>query len=181
MGSVQPRPSGVERTFGTDELIVSKTDTKGVITYANHTFRRISGYSEAELVGRPHNIIRHPDMPRCMFKLMWDRISAGRELFAYLKNLAADGAHYWVYAHVTPTFGPQGTIVGYHSNRRCPDRPAVDAVDAVYQELRAEEDRHPRPADAIAASAARLQEHLAAAELTYDRWVWQLTAVAGRR
>lgn len=176
-------PTGVERTFGDDELIVSKTDPKGIITYANRTFQRISGFTEAELVGKPHNVIRHPDMPRCVFKLMWEQIAAGRELFAYVVNLAADGAHYWVYAHVTPTFGPNGAIVGYHSNRRRPDRAAVETAAQLYRELLEEERRHQRPADAMAASTARLASVLAASGLTYDQWVWRLTtgAAAGAR
>ena len=117
------RPTGVERTFGEDEIIVSKTDAKGIIRYANGVFLRVSGYEEADVLGQPHNIIRHPEMPRCIFRLLWDTIASGEEIFAYVLNLAADGAHYWVFAHVTPSFGPRGEIIGYHSNRRLPDGP----------------------------------------------------------
>ncbi|HMO11052.1 MAG TPA: PAS domain-containing protein, partial [Actinotalea sp.] len=110
-------PTGVERTFGADEIIVSKTDPKGRITYANQVFLRVSGYREDEVVGQPHSIVRHPDMPRAVFALLWETIQAGREIFAYINNLAADGAHYWVFAHVT-TSRAGGALVGYHSNRR---------------------------------------------------------------
>jgi PAS domain S-box-containing protein len=82
MTAVAVTPSGVERTFGEDEIIVSKTDVKGRITYANQVFLRVAGYTERELLGQPHNIIRHPDMPRCVFKLLWDTLEAKREIFA---------------------------------------------------------------------------------------------------
>ncbi len=107
-------PTGVERTFGPEEIIVSKTDPRGVITYANDVFVRVSGYAEPDILGKPHNLIRHPAMPRAVFRLMWDVIPTGQELFAYVLNLAADGGHYWVLAHVTPTFGPGRAITGYH-------------------------------------------------------------------
>src|SRR5579871_2355063 len=107
-------PTNHEVTFGDDEIIVSKTDIKGHIQYANEVFLRISGYSENEVLGEPHNVIRHPDMPRCIFKLLWDTISSGHEIFAYVKNLCKDGSYYWVLAHVTPTFNNYGEIIGYH-------------------------------------------------------------------
>ncbi len=106
------RPTGVERAFGPEEIIVSKTDPKGVVTYANDVFVRVSGYAEDEIVGAPHNLIRHPAMPRAVFRLMWDVIPTGQELFAYVLNLAADGGHYWVLAHVTATRGPDVSVVG---------------------------------------------------------------------
>ncbi len=81
MGRPTVRPTGRERTFHEDEIIVSKTDLKGVITYANQVFVRVAGYSEQELLGQPHNLIRHPDMPKCVFKLLWDTISQGNEIF----------------------------------------------------------------------------------------------------
>ena len=166
-------PTGVERTFGVDEIIVSKTDAKGRITYANPVFVRVSGYSEDELMGRPHSIVRHPDMPRVVFKLLWDTIGAGQEIFAYIDNLAADGAHYWVLAHVTPSYRG-GRLIGYHSNRRLPDRAAVTAVSGLYATLRAEERRHKTPAAAMAASGAVLEAHLTALGQSYDEFVWSL-------
>jgi PAS domain S-box-containing protein len=131
--------TGVERTFGTDEIIVSKTDTKGRIIYANEVFLHLAGYSEKEIIGQPHSIIRHPSMPRCVFKLLWDTISSGKECFAYVVNRSKNGDHYWVLAHITPTFDAQGNIVSYHSNRRSPRREAVAKATALYQELLAVE------------------------------------------
>lgn len=171
---VPPRPTGVERTFADDEIIVSKTDPKGRITYANSVFLRVSGFDEAAVVGRPHNLIRHPDMPRVIFKLAWDTIQSGEEIFAYINNLASDGAHYWVLAHLTPSRSREGGAVGYHSNRRSPGRGAVRTIDTLYARLRAEERRHDRPADAMKASGDLLETELAALAMTYDEYVWSL-------
>jgi PAS domain S-box-containing protein len=114
----RPTPKDVERLVPEDMFIVSKTDPRGVITYANEVFIEVSGYTEEELIGKPHNIIRHPDMPRTAFKLLWDTIKSGREFWGYVKNMAKDGSYYWVFAHVTPTFDSSGNIVGYQSDRR---------------------------------------------------------------
>lgn len=127
--------TGVERTFGDEEIIVTKTDTKGRITYANDVFLRLAGYEEAEVLGRAHNIIRHPDMPKAVFKLLWDTLESGREIFAYVVNRSKNGDYYWVFAHVTPTFDANGTIIGYHSNRRTPDRKAIAAIEPIYKKL----------------------------------------------
>ena len=167
-------PTGLERTFREDEILVSKTDPKGIIRNANGVFLRVSAYAEDELLGRPHNLVRHPDMPRSVFRTMWDAIEAGDEIFAYVLNLAADGAHYWVYAHVTPTFGPRGDIVGYHSNRRLPDRRAIDEATQVYDTLLAAERRQSSTPAAVEAGTAALHEVLAERGQTYDEFVWGL-------
>jgi PAS domain S-box-containing protein len=158
-----------------DELIVSKTDLKGVITYANEVFCQMAAMTEAELIGQPHNIIRHPDMPRCVFKLLWDTLAVREEVFAYVVNLAADGAHYWVFAHVTPTFASSGQVIGYHSNRRAPARSAVDTVTGIYAQLRAIEQQHAQPAEGMAASGRMLGDLLGQQMLTYDEFVWSVT------
>jgi PAS domain S-box-containing protein len=168
----QVRPTGVGRTFGADEIIVTKTDLQGRITYANDVFLRVSAYDEHEIIGQPHNVIRHPDMPRCVFKLLWDTVQNNHELFAYVVNLAGDGAHYWVLAHVTPSTDPGGRPSGYHSNRRVPAAGALSQIQPLYASLVAEERRHSRPADALEASTAMLDEHLAARGMSYDRYVW---------
>lgn len=168
-------PSGVEKTFRSDQIIVSKTDLQGRLTYVNSLFVEISGYPEAELVGEPHSVIRHPDMPRSVFRLLWDRISSGQEIFAYVVNLSADGGHYWVLAHVTPTFGGDGAIVGYHSNRRTADRATVARITELYGRLRAEESRHANARDAADAGMALLERELAEAGLSYDEFVWSLS------
>jgi PAS domain S-box-containing protein len=129
--------TGRERFFGDDQIIVSKTDLKGRITYANDVFLDIADYSEDEVIGQPHSLIRHPDMPRAVFRLLWDRLRNGHEIFAYVKNRAKNGDHYWVIAHITPSRDAEGRIVGYHSNRRPPNRKALDAViEPLYRKLR---------------------------------------------
>lgn len=169
-----PRPTGVERTFAADELIVSKTDPRGVITYANDVFLRVSGYDLDQVLGQPHNLIRHPDMPRAVFKLLWDTLAARQEVFAYIDNLAADGGHYWVLAHVTPSYGADGAVVGYHSNRRRPARSAVERVRPLYQRLLAEEHRHPNARAAVEASSRLLGELIAEQAQSYDDWIWSI-------
>jgi len=168
------QPSGVERFFDEDEIIVSKTDTNGLITYANDVFIRVSGWTEAELIGAPHSIIRHPDMPRCVFKLLWDTIGSGSEIFAYVVNMSKNGDHYWVLAHVTPTFGPDGRITGYHSNRRTPRREAVKEIEPIYRTLLAEEAKHAGKLDQVEASTRLLLSVLASVNMKYDEFAWSL-------
>lgn len=167
-------PSGIERHFGEDEIIVSKTDLQGKITYANDVFIRVAGYTEDELIGAPHSLIRHPDMPRAVFKLLWDTLAGGHEIFAYVNNMAATGDNYWVFAHVTPSFGADGSIVGYHSNRRVPDPAQVAKVEPLYAALLATERRHHDRRDGLVASVAQLEGILAQAGLTYHEWVWTI-------
>lgn len=97
-----------ERVLREEDFIVSKTDAKGRITYANRIFMEFAGYPERELLGVQHNLIRHPDMPRAVFKMMWETVQAGREFFGYVKNLASDGSYYWTFANVTPAHDPKG-------------------------------------------------------------------------
>lgn len=175
MRATDVRPTGEERLLGGEELIVSKTDVKGVITYANEVFCRMAAMTEEDLIGRPHNVIRHPDMPRCVFKLLWDTLEAREEVFAYVVNLAADGCHYWVLAHVTPTYDRSGQVTGYHSNRRAPHREAVRTITGVYATLLAEERKHASPRDAVAASTRLLGEVLAGRGQTYPEFFWSVT------
>ncbi|GIF03041.1 PAS domain-containing protein [Actinoplanes siamensis] len=180
MRATRVRPTGIERTFDDHEMIVTKTDPRGVITYANDVFLRISALTEGEAVGQPHNVIRHPDMPRAVFALLWDVLGEQREIFAYVLNLAADGAHYWVLAHITPSYGSSGRVVGYHSNRRRPARSAVQAVSDLYARMRAAESRHGHTPDAVAAGRQALQDVLDERGMDYDELVWSLTNGPGR-
>ena len=167
-------PTDEEVTFADNDIIVSKTDLKGHMTYVNRVFMEISGYVESELLGKPHNLIRHPDMPRTVFKYLWDTIGGGSEIFAYVKNMTKSGAYYWVFAHVTPTFGANGEIVGYHSNRRTPDRAALKKLEPIYQALLEEETRHANSKDGLAAGVALLEESLRAENLAYDEFIFSL-------
>lgn len=170
-GRVSPRTHEV--TWGTNDLIVSKTDLKGHITYANDVFVTVSGYSEAELIGRPHNVIRHPDMPGGVFRLLWQTVQAGQELFAYVKNLHRDGGYYWVLAHVTPNVDTHGRIVGYHSSRRCPDRAAIQEIEPVYTSMRAAE-QAARKAEAAAEGLRALETLLAGRGVIYEEFIWDV-------
>lgn len=162
-----------ERCFRTDEIIVSKTDTAGKIIYANDVFLRVAGYRERDVIGKPHNLIRHPNMPHGVFKLLWQTIRAGQECFAYVLNRAANDDHYWVLAHITPTFDSDGRIVSYHSNRRRPKPAALATVEALYRELREAEAGLPA-ATAADTGLACLQAKLQSAGIGYDRFVFSL-------
>lgn len=167
-------PTGKERTFRDEEIIVSKTDRQGRITYANDVFLEIAGYTEAEVLGQPHSIVRHPAMPRCVFKLLWETIESGKEIFAYVVNMAKNGDHYWVFAHVTPSFGPGGDIIGHHSNRRTPDRSALATIEPLYRQLLAEEEKHSSKVDQVAASSKLLHSVLAQKGMEYDELMFTL-------
>lgn len=155
------------------QLIVSRADEAGCIVFANTDFIEISGFSEAELLGQPHNIIRHPDMPRAAFKLVWDTIQSGKEVFAYVKNMARDGSCYWVLAHVAPDFDPDGRIVGYTSVRRCPRRSAIEALIPVYQRM-LDAEKAAGARDAIAAGSRVLADLLTEKGMTYEELVLAL-------
>ena len=167
-------PTGHERFFREDEMIVSKTDPSGRLVYANDVFLTIAGYTEREVLGQPHSMIRHPDMPRGVFALLWETIASGSEIFAYVVNLAKNGDHYWVFAHVTPTFGPAGEIVGYHSSRRVPSASALRTIIPLYAEMSAVERAQPSKREAVLASRALLDRKLEALGVAYDELMFAL-------
>lgn len=164
------QPAARERVMRETDFIISKTDCKGVIRYGNRIFVEYSGYTEAELLGKPHNIIRHPDMPRGVFKFLWDSLLAERECFAYVKNMARDGSFYWVFANVTPSYDARGQVEGYFSVRRAPKRAAVDAMAEVYQ-LMLKEEQQAGARDACQASLGLLKHLLATKGLSYEELV----------
>lgn len=168
------QPTGVERAFRDDQIIVSKTDLKGRITYVNQLFVDVSGYAEEELIGAPHSVIRHPEMPRAVFHLLWDTLVQKREIFAYVKNMTATGDHYWVLAHVTPTFGRDGSVLGYHSNRRTASRSALAQIEPLYRALLDEEGRHGSKPEAAAAGRRALEAQLLIQNQRYDEFIWSL-------
>lgn len=170
-----PDLTGVERFFEKNEVIVSKTDTKGIITYANRTFARLAGMSPSDAVGKPHNLIRHPHMPRCVFKLLWDVIASGDEVFAYVLNRSLNGDHYWVLAHVTPSFDASGQIVGYHSNRRVPDREIVEkTIIPLYKTLLDVEKSHSSPKEGLEAAFGEVVKLLETSGKEYNEFILSL-------
>lgn len=124
----------IQTPFPEGKLIVSTTDKDGVITHVNHAFIEMSGYSEAELVGTPHSILRHPDMPPVAFKGLWDTIEKGDKWQGIVKNLRKDGGYYWVKATVIPNIR-NGQVMGYTSVRRKPSSIVVDECIKLYPTL----------------------------------------------
>ncbi len=164
--------TGVERTFDENQIIVSKTDTKGRITYANNVFLDVAGYSLDEVMGQPHNMIRHPDMPRCVFKLLWDTMDQETELFAYVLNRCKNGDHYWVLAHVTPSYDVSGNLTGYHSNRRVPERETINnVIIPLYVQLLQVEQSHASKKDGMNAATQVLLNILEEKGVGYDEFI----------
>ncbi len=130
-------PTHREIVMRDDDFIVTKTDPLGKLTYCNPIFIEFSGFSETELLGQQHNVVRHPDMPRAVFKLLWDTIKSGREFFGYVKNISKDGSFYWVYATVTPSYSADDNteIIGYFSVRRKPESRKLSIIQALYQDM----------------------------------------------
>jgi PAS domain S-box-containing protein len=134
-------PNNQQRSLGENDFIVSKTDSSGRITYANRIFMDIAGLSESELLNTQHNIIRHPDMPRGAFRLLWNTLKSGNEFFGFVKNLCANGNYYWVFADITPDIDKEGALQGYYSVRRKPPQSALDTLIPIYDEMLAIEKR----------------------------------------
>ena len=166
---MKPKPNLQERQFPENEIIVSKTDLKGKILYGNRIFIELSGYTEKELLGKPHNIVRHPDMPKVIFKFLWDSVKNGKEIIAYVKNLSKDGSFYWVKAFVTPSFNGKGEIVGYHSIRLKPTETAKESISALYKELLEVEQR-----EGVEKSQERLEQVLAQKGASYEEFISSL-------
>jgi len=119
-----------------DDFLVSETDKKGVIRFANEDFCRIAQYTNQELIGKPHNIVRHPDMPKAAFKDLWDTIKQGKIWTGFVKNKAKNGDYYWVFATVYPLMGCGGSEGGYMSCRRKASREEIAAAEKLYKTLR---------------------------------------------
>lgn len=137
----RPTPRNEEIKINATKYIVSRTDPQGVITFANHYFCEICGYSQEELLGQPHNIVRHPDMPKIVFKLMWDTISKGKDFCGIVKNLAKDGRYYWVMTQFMPKIDERSDkILSYTAYRKAPPRKAIEEIAPLYEKLLAAEE-----------------------------------------
>ena len=167
--------TGIERQFPDDDIIVSKTDLRGRIIYANKISLDIADYSEIEVLDQPHSLIRHPKMPRCIFKFLWDTIESGNEIFAYVINRAKFGDHYWVLAHVTPSFDAEGSVVGYHSSRRVPSNTTItETIEPLYAALLAKEEEFEDRKQGLSASTEMLLGILKDKGVDYERWVFSI-------
>lgn len=152
-------------------IIVSETDSKGNITMANDVFQEVAGYTEDELVGANHNLVRHDDMPRACFKLVWDTIKTGKEIRAYVINQAKNGDHYWVLAHITPIDG------GYHAERVAPSPTVInDIIAPLYKQMRDKEKEMNCSNESMEASTQMLVDVLTEKGLSYDELI---NALAG--
>lgn len=165
--------SNQEYKLKPNEIIVSKTCTKGRITYANRPFMKISGYREPELLGLSHNIIRHPDMPRGIYYLLWKTLQSQQEFFSYFKNSTANGGYYWVLANITPDVRSNGSVAGYFSVRRCPNYAAIKQAKAWYQKMR-EIEKQTSANQAPEASANWLLEEIAKSGMDYNQYIIHL-------
>ena len=119
--------------------VISQTDIRGIITYTNSIFRKLSGYEKGEMAGRPHNIVRHPDMPQAVFKEMWDSILNGNSWSGVIKNLRKDGRYYWVEAFITPIYHENGMIIGFSSARKRVDENLKKYHEKKYKEMKLKE------------------------------------------
>ncbi len=136
MAENRPTPVDEEIELDNTKYIESETDTNGVIVDCNDYFAEISGYSKEELIGRPHNIVRHPDMPKIIFKELWDRIQNGRNITAVIKNMAKDGRYYWVFTHfeIIRDINTK-EIKGYRAYRKMVSPHIKKVLDPVYKKL----------------------------------------------
>ncbi len=125
-----------------NSTIISQTDLKGIITFVNRKFCNVSGYKKSELIGKNHNVVRHPDMPKALFKKIWEKISHGETWNGLLKNLRSNGQYYWLNAEITPVYNEQNEIVGYIAIKKPADNQEILASQELYQKmLLAEEGR----------------------------------------
>ena len=164
-------PTNTEKIFDENTLLVTKTDIKGNIIYANRAFMHIVGMNESILMGAKHNIIRHPDMPKVIFKYLWTYLHKGTEVHAYVKNICADGSYYWVLANVTPSYTTgreiKGSkIIGYHSARRMPTKEALAIIKPLYEKLLSAERN-----GGLSASEKILENLLEKKGMAYDEFI----------
>ena len=131
----RPEPINEEIILQNNIYIESDTDLKGVITYVNDYFAEISRYTKEELIGQPHSIVRHPDMPKILFKILWDRIQSGQNFIAAVKNLAKDGRYYWVFTDFEVIKNENNENVGYKASRKKISKHVTDFLDKIYKKL----------------------------------------------
>lgn len=154
--------------FPENEFIISKTDAKGKITYCNELFINVSGYDTKELIEKPHSILRHQDMPKVIFKKLWDDLQKGHEVFAYVENKTKHGDYYWVLAFVAPSHGVNNQFAEYFSVRRAPNKDTVrNFIEPLYRDLLQQE-----RTGGISASARYLEDLLKQKGLTYEQFIF---------
>lgn len=166
-----PQASEQEIRIEEDDFIVSKTDPKGKITYCNRIFMKIAGYHEDELLHQSHNIIRHPDMPRSVFRFMWNTLQEGKEFMGIVKNRTKSGGFYWAFANVTPSYDADNNLLGYYSVRRCPTRESVAALEPLYRDMLQEESQHSSAQQSMDASLKILTKFIKQSGQAYEDFI----------
>ncbi len=161
-----PEPVDREIEIDKDKILLSVTDTRGVIEFCNDDFVDVSGYEEYELVGSGHNIVRHPDMPRVMFKILWDKIQKKQNILAIVKNMAKTGRYYWVYTDFVIKEDDEGNIIGYKAYRKPAPKKAVETMIPIYKKL-----KNIEAENGILAAQKYLEEYFSSLGTTYDDFV----------
>jgi len=174
MSVPRPIPTGKETKLNPKQYIVSKTDTTGKIVYGNDYFTEISGYKESELIGQPHNILRHPDMPKAIFYLMWKHLKSGRNIMAVVKNLAKNGDHYWVTTDFDIKRDREGNVRHYIAYRQASPKHVVKEIEPLYAKLLEIEDDH-----GMEASIEYLNGYLEEKRMNYDQFIEDLAKPKG--
>ncbi|WP_297195115.1 PAS domain-containing protein [uncultured Campylobacter sp.] len=156
-----------------DTLITSKTNLKGDISYANHDFLKYAGYDHIkDVLNKPHNIVRHKDMPKTVFKYLWEYMKNGDEIFAFVKNLAKNGDFYWVFANVTPSKDANGNVIGYYSVRRRPNEKALAIIKELYAKLLELEQK-----EGVNKACEMLDEYCKGQGKTYNELIFSLQSM----
>ncbi len=171
---IHPHPTGKELKLHPKELLVSKTDVKGVISYGNNTFVKISGYRESELIGMPHNILRHPDMPKAIFYLMWESIKNGKNIMAVVKNLSKNGDHYWVTTDFDIQRNREGKIRNFIAFRQTAPKNVVKVIEPLYATMLEIEEKH-----SMEESINYLEAFLEEKQMSYNQYIEDLAKPKG--
>jgi len=166
---VKPAPKDIEITVSPKKTIVSRTDEKGIIKFVNDYFQEVAGYNEKELIGQPHNVIRHTDMPKIIFKHLWDELKQGKDVRAIIKNLAKDGRYYWVITNFHTLYDDDGKIIGYYARRKAVPQHVKEEVIKLYKTLLALEEQ-----GGMEASEKYLKQWLDEHNTTYSGYVESL-------
>ncbi|WP_459212829.1 PAS domain-containing protein [Aquimarina rhabdastrellae] len=162
----KPTPVDEEILLDPQKTIMSKTNPRGIIEYANDYFMRICRYEEQELIGQPHNVIRHPDMPKVIFKWLWRRLQEKKNIHAIVKNLAKDGRYYWVITDFEVKLDEKGNAVSFFARRKAPPRTTIAIIKDLYQKLLAIEE-----AQGVDVSEKYLIGFLEEQGMTYDEYI----------
>ena len=170
----RPTPTDIQIKVDAKKIIVSKTDVKGKIIYGNEYFCELSGYKESELISSPHNILRHPDMPKAIFHLMWQHLKTGRNIMAVVKNMSKDGNYYWVTTDFETIRDNHGYIKYHIAYRQAAPKHVIEEMEKIYNKLLAIEESHN-----MEASIAYFNAFLEEKKMNYDQFIAELAKPKG--